>query len=121
MTNNQWLNDLKPGDEVARQIRGGWGNHLRVDFLTVKRRTATLIICGTEHSKTYEQKFRVSDGYEPGGGIYMLRQSTPELKERLAEQARRQGLLKRIDSIKWDSVKSDVLDAILALVGPKES
>lgn len=120
MTNNQWLNDLKPGDEVARELRG-WGNHLHVDFLTVKRRTPTLIICGTEYSKTYEQKFRVSDGYEPGGGMYMLRQSTPELKERLAEQTRRQELLKRIDAIKWNSVKSDTLDAVLALVAPKEN
>lgn len=115
---NEWLANLKPGDEVGRQMVGGRGAYLHVDFLTVKRRTANYILIGSVNNKTYEQKFRASDGREPGNGMYVLSVPTDELKKQLAAQTRKDALLKIIDAVRWRDMPISTLEAVAKIVDP---
>lgn len=82
MTNNEWLESLKPGDEVAVTNRGGDGYY---GIYKVTRTTRTLIfvsVLGTEHA------FKKLDGRERSiWGEKYIEQVTPEIRERSRRMA----------------------------------
>jgi len=76
---DDWLNNLKAGDEVA--VFDGWvSNATRI--AKVDRVTQTLIVIG--HSK-----FRRKDGYAPGNGWHRSRISEPTDAHRNTVETRR--------------------------------
>ena len=112
----QWLANLQPGDEVARQSYGGWSNYIHADFLKVDRVTAKYIVVGPT-------RYRKEDGDEAGNKYrgYRLNPPTAELKTTLAEQTRNRELLALVDKIRWRDVPNEILEAVVALVSKPDT
>lgn len=66
----EWLKSLKDGDSVCL-YRSGWGTP-RYELLSVKRTTATQIICTRIQPQgyTHEVKYRKEDGRQVGSDDY---------------------------------------------------
>lgn len=110
MSDKEWLQQLKVGDEVIV------GRRDRDSYITrVKRATPTLIVVG---SNDYECKFRRTTGDEVGAGYYAseLESSSPEELEAVREAMYARNLLSRIRELDWQHVPVDKLRRIEAIL-----
>lgn len=77
--NNEWLQSLKAGDEVA--VVSGYHTTV-IDFHTIDRTTATqIIINGSRYSRKEGEERGTSWRYRR-----VLRQATPQLKQEVADE-----------------------------------
>lgn len=109
MSIHDWLNDLKVGDKVFA------GSRFSSRLLEIERLTKTQIILKGGHGK-----YRKFDGYQVGSGsvwnMSSLRQATPEL---IAE-FKRAAIIDRLDSFKWKSLDTSLLETICGLLGEEK-
>ncbi|HEX5704896.1 MAG TPA: hypothetical protein VFX97_16985 [Pyrinomonadaceae bacterium] len=99
---NDWLANLKAGDEVVVRS-GSYGASLHV----VERVTATQIILPRD------SRYRRNDGRPVGASnnpwnILRLVEPTPELREKI----RKDGLVEQLRRIVWEKINVDVLQEI---------
>ena len=109
---NEWLQQLKPGDEVYVS-RGGWGRYY--DKGEVIRLTKTQIII---KQSGYESKWRRVDGRSLAGTTYSrqyLCESTPELKEEIEAQLLKNKVKKLVDGFKMPDDKVSLNQIIMVL------
>ena len=100
--NKEWLDNLKPGDEVAVNslCRGLY-------ISKVKRITKTLIVLESEVQVT--KKHGTDRGQYPSVHI---EPPTPALRDKI----RRSVLISKLQQIKWSRLPIQVLDQIFALI-----
>jgi hypothetical protein len=111
---NDWLKELKVGDEVF-VMRSGWG--VQGHYAKVIRLTKTLIITQKGLSK---EKWRISDGGIPGGSVWSqthLAQVTPELKNEIEVQSLSNKATALKERLPIPSSKAD-LEAFIAALTP---
>ena len=108
-TEHEWLNNLKPGDQVICRSTGiGSMDVVR----TVSRVTATQIIVGSE-------KYRKVNGRRMGdSGWYSswLKEATPEQVERIAHQRRHLELSRKLEDTRWAKLSLPLLEAVAAVL-----
>lgn len=80
----EWLDSLKPGDEVA--IRGG-GWRRNYEIATVLRRTKTQIII--KSSSPYDVRIRANTGVVIGNGYRCIEKLTDQMREQINAHDRR--------------------------------
>lgn len=97
---NEWLANLKAGDEVA--IDSGFNGY---ELLKVDRLTSTQILCGT-------RRFRRDSGRMVGGSGYSvpyLKEVTPSVRERIE----RNRILTKLHYMKWDKLDTNQLRRVI--------
>ncbi|HNR58261.1 MAG TPA: hypothetical protein PKJ51_07375 [Methanothrix sp.] len=105
MDRTEWLDGLKPGDEVAFQL----SPNAEVLIDQVRKRTPTgQIVLGCGRRFTAEGRGIV-------GGVWgkpNLMQVTPELKERVTAAKRRAA----IKTLNWDQLSAGTIDEVYSLL-----
>jgi hypothetical protein len=107
MTTSEWLQSLKVGDEVA--VTGRWCE--RNFIATVSRVTATLIV-----TDGAELRFQRKTGYEYGSGSSYNRRRILEITDEIRNGLRRNVALKIIERSNWQSMTTDQLERIVAII-----
>lgn len=112
MSDKDWLQGLKAGDEVAicHVLFGGSVWH---EFREVQRRTATQIVLGPS------SRYRVSDGRCLSSSYGALVEPTPEVKQQEAERQQRNTLANKIESVTWRDLPLATLRAVDAALQSK--
>ena len=104
-----WLDSLKPGDEVAVTF-GYTSAH---GIATVDRTTPTQVIVG-------RARFRRSDGYRVGDSGAWSRASIRPVTDAIRESATRAKLIAAIVGTSWKSLSTDQLRRITDIVNEGE-
>ena len=115
MFNTEWLKELKAGDKVIIN-HGGYGGSKEVAL--VKRTTKTLIIVASSNGK-YEYRFRKSDGFSPGGGVWNLRHlvmHTDGLEREININKKRQKIATELKNTNWYKQALEVLESVKDIV-----
>lgn len=113
-TEHEWLNNLKPGDQViCRSTSIGSMDVVR----TVSRVTATQIIVGSERYRKVNGR-RVGDS--SGWHSSWLKEATPEQVERIAHQKRHLELGRRLQDMRWTKLSLPLLEAVVAVLDEHE-
>lgn len=107
MDNQEWLDSLKPGDEVAIQHVGfdTWYEFGRV----VDRRTPTLIIVGGLRANNKGKEIGTS---RPR---YLV-EPTDELKREAEEKRERRALIQLLRAVTWHSLPLEALREVSEIV-----
>lgn len=112
MKEQEWLDALKPGDEVAMAV-GGYGLGRGFNLRRVERRTDSgriILDTGTVFN---------ANGNERGGRRW-LREPTAELKSELDTNDRTNKALGRLNQVRWRELPLETLEAICALLTAKD-
>lgn len=108
MADNDWLKDLKVGDEVAVAYHG-FSTHY--EFRNVERiNTRFIVVSG--------KNYRKESGSQPGYGS-SIRAATPELKAEIAAQNRRRFVERALDNMKWSRLTDEQIEAVFAALPEK--
>jgi len=107
----EWLAEVKAGDEVGWER--GYGPQRDRRIVTVERTTPTQIIV-----RPYAGEIRFSRklGREIGADRYFatrLFELTPENRTQVAEQMERQRCLHALAVVKWDTLPTETLRAVV--------
>jgi hypothetical protein len=118
MSDKEWLQSLKPGDEVAVESGGPYSSYT---FRKITKVTATQIIFHI--SGDYFKRFSRETGREKGASSYRadhLKPSTPELKAEIARTQRYREMTARLDRVRWQNYSHETLEQIVALLDKPE-
>lgn len=108
MPDNSWMKDLKVGDRVVTKFQG-FGKP-RYEITTVKRTTATQILCG-------HGRFRKSDGMSIGSTgwnrTWLFRPATADDESNEQEQILRSRFTDKLNAVDWKQLTTDQLRRIV--------
>lgn len=105
MTEQEWRNQLKVGDEVVILSSGAPDS-----ISTIARITKTLLIIGGADSR---RKFRISDGCSPGGGYHHT--SLAEPTQERTNEIRRVNLARWLRRVEWKTLSLETLREVYKL------
>jgi hypothetical protein len=114
---NEWLNSLKPGDDVLIEMI-----HKQPHKGTVDRLTQTMIIvnCGKNGSgTTLYRRFRLKNGYAIGEDCFYtacLKPCTPERLKELKQKRLRNSIIHQIRNTNWHNIDDRTLNAVNAII-----
>lgn len=111
MADREWLENLKPGDEVvAKPLSAVRANSIE----RVERTTKTLIVLSTG------ERFRRQDGRSLHGTAWSRVYLSPPTPERVGE-IRRAALVSRLRGYPWEGLPLAVLDNIRGILDQHET
>jgi hypothetical protein len=114
MTDREWLDGLKPGDEVAVDVGAGMG--CRWHLVTVARRTPTLIVCAYPGCRRdSEAKYRAEDGRATARDRWNRRRLEP-LTNEIRAAVQRESDLAAVRYVNWEELPPATLRAICDLL-----
>lgn len=110
MTDNAWVQALKPGDEVFyRYWNYGWGPY---SLEAVEKVTPTgRIVLRNGLTFNPDGRERTSNRHS-----HMLEQATPELREKVVHDQRKRLLVGNLAGVTWSSLPLETLERITELV-----
>ena len=108
--NNEWLQNLKPGDKVIRRS-GGVG---AVDYIeTITRVTPTQIVIG--NARYRKDTGREVGGYDRWHSIW-LEEATPEATRKVEATFKRLKLVRELSNMEWGKLPLETLEAVATLL-----
>jgi len=109
METKEWLESLKPGDEVAFSDR-----YSSYSIIAIERITKTQILLNNGY------KFRKDSGYMVGGNIWNHATMEP-VTEKIKNAIKRRNLKIKIGKIEFKSLSNEKIERILAIVNEAEN
>jgi hypothetical protein len=112
-TNDEWLKELKVGDEVAVWHSSFGSGHY--DFAKIEKIHKTHFVIGST-------KYRRDSGRHAGESWHpaWLRQATPELRQEIVAARRLNFLCSKLAETNWRKLPTETLEAIYNILNPKE-
>ena len=113
--NQQWLQSLKAGDEVAVYHSGFSGFYGRYEFSRVTKVSAKFLTVGAT-------RYRREDGRKAGNDRYRscVKEPTPELKAEEAKKQRYRILIRALNETTWDCLPLPILEGVYSLLPQKD-
>lgn len=106
--NQEWLQSLKVGDEVAVYHSGSF--YGRYEFAKIARASAKFFTVGAT-------RYRREDGREAGNRYRsILEEPTAQLKAQEAEKNRRRVLVRALDDTNWERLPLPILEGVYSLL-----
>jgi hypothetical protein len=116
-----WLASLAPGMKVALDVTGYGRTERRLVARTVVRVTPTIIHLNVPTRDDLTTKIDRATGDEKGGGRWDWRGSIEPISDEIRAGWRRDRALRAASEIKWDSLTTEQIEAVLAALPPKET
>lgn len=119
---DEWLQNLKAGDEVA-VASSGMGGRVYT-FHKVAKITPTQVVVLINPQTNAVTRFRRDGGDEVGAEVWhrsSIEEATPELKARITAENRRKNIIYKLSKFNWRDLTDEELVRIYDVVREKKS